>query len=82
MAAGEFGRTPHLNREGGRDHWANVWSVLLAGGGVRGGQVIGSSDRLGAEPKDSPVDPEQFAATICQTLGLPSAGTPIRGIFG
>jgi hypothetical protein len=81
VATGEFGRTPHLNREGGRDHWAGVWSTLLAGGGIRGGQVIGSSDRLGGEPKDCPVGPEQFAATIQHSLGLPSSGEPIRGLF-
>src|SRR5262245_133055 len=81
VAAGEFGRTPHLNREGGRDHWAGVWSVLLSGGGIRGGQAIGSSDRLGGEPHDSPVTPEQFAATIGLAVGLPTTSAPSRGAF-
>jgi hypothetical protein len=81
VATGEFGRTPRLNREGGRDHWAGVWTSLLAGGGVRGGQVIGASDRLGGEPKDYPVTPEQFAASIEQALGLPASSEPIRGLF-
>ncbi len=81
VATGEFGRTPYLNRDGGRDHWAGVWTALLAGGGVRGGQVIGSSDRLGGEPNDCPVRPEQFAASIRHALGLPSSGEPIRGLF-
>ena len=81
VATGEFGRTPHLNRDGGRDHWAGVWTALLAGGGVRGGQVIGSSDRHAGEPSDCPVGPEQFAASIRHALGLPSSGEPIRGLF-
>jgi uncharacterized protein (DUF1501 family) len=81
VATGEFGRTPYLNRDGGRDHWAGVWTSLLAGGGVRGGQVIGSSDKLGGEPKDCPVGPEQFAASIQHALGLPSSGEPIPGLF-
>jgi hypothetical protein len=70
VATGEFGRTPHLNREGGRDHWAGVWSLLLAGGGICGGRVIGSSDRLGGEPKDSPLGPDWLAATVRQAIGL------------
>ena len=52
VAMGEFGRTPHINPRGGRDHWPSCWSVLFAGSGVRGGQVIGESDSIGAEPKD------------------------------
>ena len=70
VATGEFGRTPYLNSHGGRDHWAGVWSMLLAGGGIEGGQVIGASDRLGAEPKDTPVGPEWLAETIHHRLGL------------
>lgn len=75
VAMGEFGRTPHLNGRGGRDHWPGVWSILLAGGGVRGGQVIGSSDSLGGEPKDRPVTPAQVAATIYRALGVDVATT-------
>lgn len=70
VAMGEFGRTPHLNAGGGRDHWPGVWSILFAGGKVRGGQVIGASDRIGAEPLDRPVDPAMVAATIYQGLGI------------
>ncbi len=70
VAMGEFGRTPLLNPRGGRDHWPGVWSILFAGGGVRGGQVVGSSDRLGAEPRDRPVTPAEVAATIYCILGL------------
>ena len=55
VAQGEMGRTPYLNDRGGRDHWPAVWSVLLAGGGIEGGQVIGSSDALGGEPRDAPI---------------------------
>ena len=70
VATGEFGRTPYLNRDGGRDHWAGCWTMLLAGAGVQGGTVIGSSDRLGAEPKDTPVGPDWLAMTIRTTLGV------------
>jgi uncharacterized protein (DUF1501 family) len=81
VATGEFGRTPYRNREGGRDHWAGVWTMLLAGAGVRGGTVVGSSDRLGGEPKDSPVGPHEFAGTIRRTLGLPGPGPLIPGLL-
>lgn len=70
VAMGEFGRTPRLNAGGGRDHHPGVWSVLFAGGGVRGGQVVGSSDRLGAAPRDRPVAPAEVAATIYRSLGI------------
>ena len=70
VAVGEFGRTPKLNERGGRDHWPGVWSGLMAGGGVRGGQVIGASDSRGTAPADRPIDPAEFVATILQSLGL------------
>jgi hypothetical protein len=70
LATGEFGRTPKLNPRGGRDHWPGVWSILFAGAGVRGGQVIGSSDNLGAEPRDRPVSPAEIAATAYHALGV------------
>jgi hypothetical protein len=70
VAMGEFGRTPQLNPRGGRDHWPGVWSILFAGGKVKGGQVIGSSDRTGSEPKDRPVSPAEVAATVYQGLGI------------
>jgi uncharacterized protein (DUF1501 family) len=78
IAMGEFGRTYKLNSRGGRDHWPGVWSVLFAGGGVRGGQVIGSSDKHGAEPKDRPVHAAEIAATVYQAFGIDLA-TPLPG---
>jgi uncharacterized protein (DUF1501 family) len=60
----EFGRTPKLNRHGGRDHWTRVWSALVAGGGVTGGSVIGASDARGVEPLDTPTTPADLGATI------------------
>ena len=70
IVMGEFGRTPKLNTQGGRDHWPRVFSVLLAGGGVRGGQVIGASDATGESPKDRPITPADLAATIFALLGI------------
>ena len=64
VAAGEFGRTPRLNASGGRDHWPGVWSVVLAGGGVRGGQVVGASDGHAAAPADRPVTLPDLLATL------------------
>ncbi len=68
---GEFGRTPMINGNNppGRDHWASVYSTVLAGGGVRGGQVYGKSDKLAAEPVDNPVPVADFVATIYHALG-------------
>ncbi len=70
VVMGEFGRTPKLNPRGGRDHWPRVFSVLMAGGGVRGGQVIGESDRVGESPKDEPVTPRDLAYTLYSLLGI------------
>ncbi len=67
----DFGRTPRINRGAGRDHYPNAYSIVLAGGGIRGGQVYGSSDRLGAEPRDLPTGPADVHATIFQALGIP-----------
>jgi hypothetical protein len=66
---GEFGRTPKINARGGRDHWGPVFSATLAGGGVRGGQVIGASDRIGGYPRDGRVLPQDLAATVYHCLG-------------
>jgi hypothetical protein len=70
LAMGEFGRTPQLNPRGGRDHWPGCWTILFAGGGVGGGQVIGSSDKTGSEPKERPVSPEEVAATVYGAMGI------------
>jgi uncharacterized protein (DUF1501 family) len=73
LAMGEFGRTPELNPRGGRDHWPSCWTVLFAGAGVRGGQVIGASDAIGGEPADRPVRPAELAASVYYALGLDPA---------
>jgi hypothetical protein len=70
LCMGEFGRTPRLNNRGGRDHWPNVWSILMGGGTIQGGRVIGSSDPQGMEPKDRPVHPSEVAATVYHSLGI------------
>jgi hypothetical protein len=67
---GEFGRTPRLNQDGGRDHWAGVQSVLLACGGLRTGQVIGASTADGGVPKDRPLGPEDVIAMMYRHLGI------------
>ncbi|MCI0702256.1 MAG: DUF1501 domain-containing protein [Planctomycetia bacterium] len=81
VMAGEFGRTPRIStlvqhyKGPGRDHWGAVQSVFLAGGGVRGGKVIGSSDKTGGYPATDPQTPENFAATIYSALGLPKTAS-------
>ncbi|MCY2966133.1 MAG: DUF1501 domain-containing protein, partial [Planctomycetota bacterium] len=70
IAMGEFGRTPKLNPRGGRDHWPRVFSAVLAGGGVSGGQAIGESDRVGESPHENPVTPNDLARTIYTLLGV------------
>lgn len=102
VMAGEFGRTPKISTIPGasfpgRDHWGAVQSVWFAGGGVRGGTVVGASDRLGGYPSSDPQTPENFAATIYHALGLPRETSwldeqkrpfplynaePIRGLMG
>ena len=67
---GEFGRTPKINSAGGRDHWPRAGSACLAGGGVKGGQVIGATDAYGEAPVDAPVRPEDLAYSILQLLGV------------
>ena len=70
VATGEFGRDPRINPAGGRDHWPECWTMLFAGGGIKGGQVIGSSDEIGAHPKDRPTTPPEVVATIMSALGI------------
>lgn len=67
---GEFGRTPKVNPAGGRDHWPQCWTVLAAGGPIKGGNVVGSSDDIGGYPKDRPTTPAEVAATIYHGLGI------------
>jgi len=71
VCMGEFGRTPKINAQGGRDHWPAVQSLVLAGGGIRAGMVYGASDRYGAYPADKPTTPAAVAATILHLLGVP-----------
>jgi hypothetical protein len=94
---GDFGRTPRINKDAGRDHWPQCYTMVLAGGGIRGGQVIGVSDRLGAYPKDQPVTPADIHTTVFTALGYDphaityqspegrpfplSEGEPIRGLL-
>ncbi|MCI0743090.1 MAG: DUF1501 domain-containing protein [Gemmataceae bacterium] len=66
----EFGRTPRFNNRGGRDHWGPVFSIALAGGGIRGGIVHGASDAMGAQPRDGRVLPQDLTATILHCLGI------------
>jgi hypothetical protein len=96
VAVGEFGRTPKINATGGRDHWGRCQSALLAGGGVRGGQVHGASDAQAASVKDNPVSPEDLLATIYHAFGVSpdaeihdregrphrvSSGSPVERLF-
>jgi uncharacterized protein (DUF1501 family) len=76
VAAGEFGRTPRINRDGGRDHWPGVWSAMLAGAGIPGGAVIGSSDATAASVRDRPVSPHELFGTILCSLGVASYALP------
>ncbi|MBA4189072.1 MAG: DUF1501 domain-containing protein [Planctomycetaceae bacterium] len=70
VATGEFGRTPLLNANGGRDHWAGAWTALVAGGGTQGGRVIGRTDAKGTEPIDRPVTPQELVASIFHAMGV------------
>jgi hypothetical protein len=70
FVTGEFGRTPKINPRAGRDHWPRAMCCLLAGGGIQGGRVIGESDANGEGPKDSPITPDDVAATFYASLGI------------
>jgi uncharacterized protein (DUF1501 family) len=85
VAWGEFGRTPRVNKNAGRDHYPNVFSAALAGGAIKGGRVVGSSDKHGAFPNENPKIPQDILATIYHHLGIDThkeyndmAGRPIR----
>jgi uncharacterized protein (DUF1501 family) len=77
----EFGRSPRLDGNAGRNHWGSVFSIALAGGGIRGGQVYGASDKIGAQPREGRVRPEDLAATIFHCLGH-EAGTEYNDRLG
>jgi uncharacterized protein (DUF1501 family) len=70
MVTSEFGRTPKINKDGGRDHWPRVFSVALAGGGVQGGLVYGSADATGTAPDEDPLTVEDLATTVYNQLGI------------
>jgi hypothetical protein len=79
---GEFGRTPKINKDAGRDHWPQVSCALLAGGGLRTGQVIGSTDRQAAEVRDRPVRFEEVHATLYHCLGIDPLATTVTDLTG
>ena len=89
VVTGEFGRTPKINKNAGRDHWCSCYSSVLAGGGIRGGAIYGASDARAAYVKESPVGPEDLGATILHAFGFPPeaeifepTGRPVRSSKG
>jgi uncharacterized protein (DUF1501 family) len=97
ICMGEFGRSPKINAQAGRDHWPKVQSLILAGAGVPAGSVYGASDKLGGEPADHAITPPDLFATFMHLLGLPpdtmltdldgrpvpaTTGTPVEGLLG
>jgi len=70
MVSSEFGRTPKVNKDAGRDHWPKVFSVMLAGGGIKGGIIHGASDATAAEPEEDAVNPADLATTMYRLLGI------------
>ncbi|ADV62290.1 protein of unknown function DUF1501 [Isosphaera pallida ATCC 43644] len=82
IAWGEFGRTPRINNQAGRDHWPPVSCAFLAGGGLRGGQVIGSTNRLGEYAKDRPVHVQEVLATLYHVLGIDTTSTTLQDPTG
>ena len=91
VAIGEFGRTPRINDKAGRDHWEHCYNALVAGGGVRGGRVIGESDARAERPHDRPMTPADLATSVMHaigittetaaTLGIPMNGRVIEELF-
>ena len=82
LAWGEFGRSPRINANGGRDHWPNVSCALMAGGGMRTGQVIGATDRLGGEAAERPVHFQEVFATLYNNLGINPGTTTVSDLAG
>jgi hypothetical protein len=80
VVMGEFGRSPKINAMAGRDHWEHCYSAILAGGGVRGGQIVGASDAKGEKPHDKPVTPADIAATIHHAIGVTSEQAATLGL--
>jgi uncharacterized protein (DUF1501 family) len=80
VAIGEFGRQPRINDKAGRDHWEHCYSALLAGGGVRGGRVIGESDARAERPHERPLTPADLAATIHHAVGITSEQAAVLGV--
>lgn len=79
---GEFGRTPLINKDGGRDHWPRVSAALLAGGGMKTGQVIGATDRLGGEAVERPVDFQEVFATLYHNVGIDTRRVTLTDLTG
>jgi uncharacterized protein (DUF1501 family) len=82
---GDFGRTPHVGKQGGRDHYPRAWTTVLAGGGIKAGQAIGRTDKMGGTVEDVQVSGVDFMATVCKTLDIDytqnlttRTGRPIR----
>ena len=82
IAGGEFGRTPKINKDGGRDHWPNVSCALMAGGGMKTGQVIGATDRIAAEAVERPVHFGEVFATLYHNMGINPNTTTIPDLSG
>src|SRR6185437_3894698 len=82
IAWGEFGRTPVISKQVGRDHWPRVACALMAGGGMRTGQVIGATDRLGGEAIERPVKFQDVFATLYRNLGLDITNQPLPDLHG
>jgi len=72
---GEFGRTPRINGDAGRDHWARGWSAVVGGGGIEGGRVVGATNETGTEVTTEPYSAEDLMATVCKTMGISLATT-------
>jgi uncharacterized protein (DUF1501 family) len=95
---GEFGRTPRINDNAGRDHWPRSWSVVVGGGGIKGGQTIGATDKDGIDIVDRPIGVMDLIATLTKTMGISvdtqfttprgrpikivDGGKPIQELFG
>jgi uncharacterized protein (DUF1501 family) len=82
IAWGEFGRTPRINKNAGRDHWPQVSCAILAGGGMRTGQAIGATNRLGEYAKERPVHFQEIFATLYHNLGIDPAQTTVSDPTG